>query len=82
VARIDHPCWTASELATAARSADLIVEPLSLSRVAPSLDRELLLHYAGHRPVALDEAMRRLGAVMTRPIDCAKRHRHGRRTAA
>lgn len=82
VAHIEHPCWSATDLARAARAADLIVEPMSLSRVAPSLDRELLLHYARHAPEAIDEAMRRLARVMTDAAVCERRHRHGRRSAA
>jgi GntR family transcriptional regulator/MocR family aminotransferase len=82
VALIEHPCWTASDLARAARGADLILEPLSVSRVAPSMDRELLLHYARHTPAALHEAMRRLARVMADARGCAKQHRHGDSTAA
>lgn len=82
VAHIEHPCWTASDLARAARGADLVLEPLSVSRVAPSMDRELLLQYARHTPAALHEAMRRLAHLMADARGCARQHRHGVPTAA
>lgn len=67
VARVIDEDWTAADVTEVAADAGILLEPMSLSRVNPSADRELLIHYARHSPEVIADGIRCLAAALARP---------------
>jgi GntR family transcriptional regulator/MocR family aminotransferase len=58
VLTIEDPSWTAAQVAVAAESTGVAIEPLAGWRAAPGFDRELLLDVSRHEPADLAAALR------------------------